>query len=92
MIGATAGILASPTTWLDYQLGGTFALNGILAYLIGGEEDVGPVLGGLLLGIVQSALLLLPGTSGGLLEQVVPMLALIVMLVFRPQGLLARRI
>ena len=93
MIGATAGILVSPITWLDYQLGGTFALNGILAYLIGGEDDVaGPVVGGFLLGIVQSALLLVPGTSGGLLEQVVPMLALIVMLVFRPQGLLARRI
>jgi branched-subunit amino acid ABC-type transport system permease component len=93
MIGATAGILASPITWLDYQLGGTFALNGILAYLIGGEEDVaGPVLGGFLLGIVQSALLLLPGATGGMLEQVVPMLALIVMLAFRPQGLLARRV
>lgn len=93
MIGATAGILVSPITWLDYQLGGTFALNGILAYLIGGEEDVaGPVVGGFLLGIVQNTLLLLPGSSGGLLEQVVPMLALILMLVFRPQGLLARRI
>lgn len=93
MIGATAGILVSPITWLDYQSGGTFALNGILAYLIGGEEDVaGPVVGGLLLGIVQNCFLLLPGAIGGLLEQVVPMLALILMLAFRPQGLLARRV
>ena len=67
-------------------------MNGILAYLIGGEEEVaGPVAGGLLLGILQNCFLLFPGTVGGLLEQVVPMLALILMLVFRPQGLLARR-
>jgi branched-subunit amino acid ABC-type transport system permease component len=92
MIGATAGILVSPITWLDYQSGGVFALNGILAYLIGGEEEVaGPIAGGLLLGILQNCFLLLPGTVGGLLEQVVPMLALILMLVFRPHGLLARR-
>jgi branched-subunit amino acid ABC-type transport system permease component len=92
MIGATAGILVSPITWLDYQLGGFFMLNGILAYLIGGEEDVaGPLVGGLLLGLVQNIFLLIPGTTGGLLKQVVPMLILILMLVFRPQGLLAPR-
>lgn len=92
MIGATAGILVSPITWLDYQLGGFFMLNGILAYLIGGEEEVaGPLVGGLLLGLVQNIFLLVPGTTGGLLKQVVPMLILILMLVFRPQGLLASR-
>ena len=92
MIGATAGILVSPITWLDYQLGGFFMLNGILAYLIGGEEDVaGPLVGGLLLGVVQNIFLLIPGTAGGLLKQVVPMLILIFMLVFRPQGLLPPR-
>jgi branched-subunit amino acid ABC-type transport system permease component len=82
----------SPITWLDYQLGGFFMLNGILAYLIGGEEDVaGPLVGGLLLGVVQNIFLLIPGTAGGLLKQVVPMLILIFMLVFRPQGLLPPR-
>jgi branched-subunit amino acid ABC-type transport system permease component len=92
MIGAAAGILVSPITWLDYQSGGVFALNGILAYLIGGEEEVaGPIAGGLLLGLLQNCFLLFPGTVGGLLEQVVPMLALILVLVFRPQGILARR-
>jgi branched-subunit amino acid ABC-type transport system permease component len=92
MIGATAGILVSPITWLDYQLGGYFMLNGILAYLIGGEEAVaGPLVGGLLLGVLQNAFLLVPGTAGGLLKQVVPMLLLIIMLVFRPQGLLPAR-
>ncbi len=92
MIGATAGILVSPITWLDYQLGGFFMLNGILAYLIGGEEEVaGPLLGGLLLGLIQNLFLLVPGVTGGLLKQVVPMLLLILMLVVRPQGLLASR-
>ena len=83
--------MVSPITWLDYQLGGFFMLNGILAYLIGGEEDVaGPLVGGLLLGVVQN-ISADPGTAGGLLKQVVPMLILIFMLVFRPQGLLPPR-
>jgi branched-subunit amino acid ABC-type transport system permease component len=92
MMGAVAGVLVSPITWLDYQIGGFFMLNGILAYLIGGEDKVaGPLVGGLLLGFVQNAFLILPGTAGGLLKQVVPMLVLIAMLVWRPQGILAAR-
>lgn len=91
-IGAVAGILASPITWLDYQLGGFFMLYGLLAYLIGGEDEVlGPLAGGMLLAFVQNIVLLLPGMTGGLLKQVLPMLALLLMLVFRPTGLLARR-
>jgi branched-chain amino acid transport system permease protein len=92
MMGAVAGVLVSPITWLDYQVAGFFMLNGILAYLIGGEDKVaGPLVGGLLLGLVQNVFLMLPGTTGGLLKQVVPMLVLIAMLVWRPQGILAAR-
>jgi branched-chain amino acid transport system permease protein len=92
MIGAVAGILAAPITWLDYQQGGIFMLYGLLAYLIGGEDEVaGPLVGGVVLGLVQNVCLLMPGTVGGLLKQVVPMLALLLMLVFRPQGILPRR-
>src|SRR5690606_31358957 len=91
-IGALAGLLASPMTWLDYQMGGYFMLYGILAYLIGGEEDVfGPLAGGLLLGFLENIFLLVPGAMGGLLKQVVPMLVLILMLVLKPEGLLGRR-
>lgn len=91
-IGAIAGILSSPITWLDPQLGGFFMLYGLLAYLIGGEDEVlGPLVGGMLLAFVQNIVLLLPGMTGGLLKQVLPMFALLLMLVFRPTGLLARR-
>jgi branched-subunit amino acid ABC-type transport system permease component len=91
MLGALAGILVSPVTWLDYQTGGWFMLQGVLAYLTGGEEKVaGPVVGGMFLGLVENLLLLVPG-AGGLLKQVVPMLILIAILVFRPEGLLAPR-
>jgi branched-chain amino acid transport system permease protein len=90
MFGATAGMLVSPITWIDYQIGGYFMLQGVLAFLLGGEEEIaGPVVGGLLLGIVENAMLLLP--NGGLLKQVVPMLLLIAVLLWRPQGLLAKR-
>jgi branched-subunit amino acid ABC-type transport system permease component len=82
----------SPVTWIDYQMGGFFMLKGVLAYLIGGEEEVaGPLLGGLLLGLLENVLLLFPGMTGGLLKQVVPMVVLIAILVFRPQGILAAR-
>jgi branched-chain amino acid transport system permease protein len=91
-IGAVAGILTSPITWIDYQMGGTFMLFGLLAFLIGGEKSIaGPLVGGLLLGMTENVLLLVPGIAGGLLKQVVPMLALLIMLIFRPEGLLGRK-
>ncbi len=89
VIGALAGMLVSPITWLDYQIGGEFMLKGVLAYLLGGELAIaGPLVGGLVLGLVENLFLLFPGATGGLLKQVVPMALLIVMLVWRPQGLL----
>lgn len=90
--GALAGVLISPITWLDYQAAGIFTVKGMLAYLIGGEEDVaGPVAGGLLLGLAENVLLIAPGMMGGFLKQVVPMLVLLLILLVRPQGLLARK-
>jgi branched-chain amino acid transport system permease protein len=90
--GALAGILISPVTWLDYQAAGVFTVKGMLAYLIGGEEDVaGPLAGGLLLGLAENVLLIAPGVMGGLLKQVVPMVVLLLILQLRPQGLLGRR-
>jgi branched-chain amino acid transport system permease protein len=92
VLGAIAGLLVSPVTWIDYQMGGFFMLKGVLAYLTGGEEEVaGPLVGGMLLGLVENLLLLFPGMTGGLLKQVVPMAVLIAILVFRPQGILAAR-
>ena len=90
MLGALAGILVSPITWIDYEIGGYFMLQGILAYLLGGEEEVaGPVVGGLLLGVVESVLLLFPG--GGLLKQIIPLAMLVAVLMWRPQGILGKR-
>ena len=91
-MGALAGILISPVTWLDYQAGGFFMLKGMLAYLIGGEDEVaGPLAGGFLLGLAENLLLLAPGMTGGLLKQIVPLIVLLLILLVRPQGLLARR-
>ncbi len=91
-LGGLGGLLVSPVTWIDYQMGGFFMLKGVLAYLTGGEEEVaGPLVGGMLLGLVENLLLLFPGMTGGLLKQVVPMGVLIAILVFRPQGILGAR-
>lgn len=90
-IGALAGVLVSPVTWIDYQMGAFFMLKGMLAYLTGGEEEVaGPLVGGILLGLVENLLLLVPGMTGGFLKQVIPMVLLLVILTVRPRGILAR--
>ena len=89
VLGAMAGILSSPVTWVEPTMGSTFMLYGMLAFLIGGADRIwGPLLGGLLLGVGENLFLLIPGMSGGLLKQVMPMLVLLLMLVVMPQGLL----
>jgi branched-chain amino acid transport system permease protein len=91
-IGSLSGILVSPVTWVDYTVAGFFLLKGLIVYLIGGEDNVaGSLAGGLLLGLTENLLLLVPGLAGGFLKVVVPLVVLIVVLLFRPQGLLTRR-
>lgn len=92
VLGAMAGILSSPVVWVEPAVGGTFMLYGILAFLIGGVDRIwGPLLGGLLLGVGENLFLLIPGLTGGLLKQVMPMFVLLLMLVVMPQGLLGGR-
>jgi branched-chain amino acid transport system permease protein len=91
-IGSLSGILISPVTWVDYSAAGFFLLKGLIVYLIGGEDNVaGSLVGGILLGLTENSLLLVPGMAGGFLKTVVPLIVLILVLLLRPQGLLAPR-
>jgi branched-chain amino acid transport system permease protein len=91
-IGSLSGILISPVTWVDYSAAGFFLLKGLIVFLIGGEDNVaGSLAGGILLGLTENSLLLVPGMAGGFLKTVVPLVVLILVLLVRPQGLLSPR-
>jgi len=66
--------------------GGTFMLVRSSGVSDRRERSIaGPLVGGLLLGMAENVLLLIPGVAGGLLKASVPMLALLIMLIFRPE-------
>ena len=87
LLGALAGVLVSPSTFLYPNSMDTIFVYGFTAAVIGGlDSPVGAVIGGLLLGIALSY-------AGGYLHSganLVPMVALgilIVVLMVRPDGL-----
>jgi branched-chain amino acid transport system permease protein len=87
LLGALAGVLVSPSTFLYPNSMDAIFVYGFTAAVIGGlDSPVGAVVGGLLLGIVLSY-------AGGYLPSgadLVPMVALgilIVVLMVRPDGL-----
>jgi branched-chain amino acid transport system permease protein len=84
LIGALAGVLVSPTTFLYPNSMDTILVFGFTAAVIGGlDSPAGAVIGGLLLGIVLSY------TGGYLGSQVTALVALgilVVVLMIRPAG------
>ncbi len=54
-IGAIAGIIVAPILFTNYETGSMFGLKGFAAAILGGlGNSVGAVIGGLLLGIIES--------------------------------------
>lgn len=86
VIGGIGGIVVAPIQAPDYQIGLTLSLYGFTAAVIGGlDSAIGAVIGGLLVGVVQS---LSQGyLPSGYFNTVVFGLLLAVLLI-RPQGLL----
>jgi branched-chain amino acid transport system permease protein len=87
MVGAVAGVLVAPVTFLSTKMG-LIVINGFTAAVIGGFGSMpGAVLGGMLLGVIENlAPLYLP--SG--IRYSVPFLILVGILLIRPAGLLGR--
>jgi branched-chain amino acid transport system permease protein len=84
-MGATAGIIIAPLTMTAYDVGIMLGLKGFCAAIIGGmSSGFGTVLGGLLLGILESA-------GAGLLssgyKDAIAFVILLLILFIRPQGL-----
>jgi branched-chain amino acid transport system permease protein len=83
-IGALAGLLVAPLIGINPEIG-LVILRGLLAAVIGGFTSIpGALLGGLAVGLIETFSGVLIGTA---FKNLVPFLLLMVLLVFRPQGL-----
>ena len=85
-IGATAGIMVAPVLFLDPNMMGGVLLYAFTGALLGGiTSPVGAVIGGLIVGVTEN----LVGTYliASQLKLTVALILIIVVLVFRPNGL-----
>jgi branched-chain amino acid transport system permease protein len=88
-IGAVGGILVTPITLTSYAVGTLLALKGFAAAMLGGiGNPVGAVVGGLLLGLLES---FAAGWISSTYKDGVAFLVILLVLFALPQGLLGRR-
>ena len=88
LVGALAGVLLAPRLFLDVNLMGGVLIYSFAAATLGGfDSPFGAVLGGWIIGIAEN----LAGTYvdfiGNDLKILVPLVAIVVVLLFRPTGL-----
>jgi branched-chain amino acid transport system permease protein len=87
-LGGLAGVLMTPITTLSYDVGVLLGLKGFAAAILGGFGSFpGAVLGGVLLGLLES---LSAGYLSSAYKDVVAFVVLLLVLFIRPQGLLGR--
>jgi branched-chain amino acid transport system permease protein len=81
-------------TNIDFRMGFLAGLKAFTAAVLGGIGNInGAVVGGLVLGVVEALATFIPGTFGGSAwKDVWAFVILILVLVFRPQGLLGARV
>jgi branched-chain amino acid transport system permease protein len=81
-------------TNIDFRMGFLAGLKAFTAAVLGGIGNInGAVVGGLVLGLVEGMATLIPGTFGGSAwKDVWAFVLLILVLVFRPQGILGARV
>src|SRR5207253_2510645 len=83
-IGALAGLLFAPLIGINPEIG-QLILRGLLAAVIGGFTSIpGAIVGGLAVGLIETFSGVLIGST---FKNLVPFILLMVLLVFRPQGL-----
>jgi len=88
-LGALAGILIAPITFTSWDVGVMLGLKGFAAAMLGGlGSGPGAVLGGLVLGIIES---LGAGYLSSAYKDVIAFAIILAVLVFMPGGLLGKR-
>jgi branched-chain amino acid transport system permease protein len=87
-LGAVAGITLTPITTTSYDVGVMLGLKGFSAAILGGYGSMpGAVLGGLLLGVLES---LAAGLISSEYKDAIAFLILLLVLFFKPSGILGR--
>lgn len=85
-LGAISGIIVAPLLRPSFDIGLNLGLKGFIAAIIGGlVNPMGAVLGGLLLGLLENVS---AGVTKAGMRDIYAYTLLILMLLFRPQGLL----
>jgi branched-chain amino acid transport system permease protein len=85
-LGATAGIIITPITLMKYDSGVMLGLKGFCACVLGGlGSGGGAIVGGILLGVIES---LGAGLISSGYKDAIAFVILLLVLLFRPQGLL----
>ncbi|MEN9544217.1 MAG: hypothetical protein RLZZ598_1050 [Pseudomonadota bacterium] len=88
-LGASAGALVGALLAISPGVGEGFAVKGFAVLILGGLGSIpGAVVGGLVLGISES---LAAGFVSSAYKDVIAFLVMIVVLLFRPEGLLGKR-
>jgi branched-chain amino acid transport system permease protein len=86
-IAGAAAVLTAPLTLLYPDIGFTFFLKGFAAAVLGGLTSLpGAVLGGLIVGVVES---LAGGYIHSSVMELSPFVVIMIVLVFKPTGLLS---
>jgi branched-chain amino acid transport system permease protein len=89
LLGAVAGVLASPIYFTAWDSGLALGLKGFVAATLGGLTSIrGAIIGGLVLGVLEQ---LVAGYVDSGLRDAVAFIVLIVVLVVRPGGILGQR-
>lgn len=87
MLGALAGVAVTPLTSTRFDIGSGIAVKGFAAAILGGlGSPIAAVAGGLLLGLIEQAVIPLSSS----LKDVAAIVVLLIVLFVRPQGLFVR--
>ncbi len=89
LLGALAGLLVAPIVPISYYMGLVLTLKGFCAAMIGGlTNPMGAIVGGLVLGLVESLAIVFIASA---YKDVVAFGVLLVIMILVPQGILGRR-
>jgi branched-chain amino acid transport system permease protein len=89
MLGALAGVAVTPLTQTAFNAGASVAVKGFAAAILGGlGNPVAAVVGGLLLGVIESLSVAFISST---FKDAVALIVLLAVLFVRPQGLLGKR-
>jgi branched-chain amino acid transport system permease protein len=89
MLGGVAGVIITPISMMDYGRGTLLAVKGFAAAVLGGlGSGLGAVIAGFLIGLLES---LGAGLVSSGYKDALALLVLVLVLVFRPEGLMGRK-